>query len=437
MMRIHPLVALIFAFLIQSAAIGQTEPFSTGAPLSARWNTRDSSSVLKAWKNPNYFLPDSNANPLKINVNFIILQKADGTGNFQDNKEDRWFLEYLAHIVNEVYSTLKNRNEAYYPGQNLPYWPDAKIRIVPRYFFIRDEHGWNNRNDKNFAGVPYLSGWYLDSLDQVFYNNPALPKAINLFFTTDGALYDEMVLNKTTTAYNEKVFFKQHAASEIPGIFPIPATQNIDDKRHSMRAHIGNVWLKLWWKRNVLQEPDWSMAYEAGKSIAHELGHLFGLEHTPDAQKDALMRTRFGGQRDYLSVGEIAHIHQAFALNPTLWQFVASDSKYGTAARTIQRNETWDSYVRLYTDLNIASGDTLRLPGTLMLSENSNIAVEPGAVLDIDGGKLLVAPAEESAVHSDVLLQLKTTPGEQPPGALLLKNQSRLDTRIKMVNVKN
>ncbi|MFN0212650.1 MAG: hypothetical protein ACKVT2_00210 [Saprospiraceae bacterium] len=333
------------------------------------------------------YLPDKSYNPLRVNVNLIILQRQDGTGNFQDIPSDRAFLHNMISVTNQVFSNLVNRNEEYYPGQNLPFLSDAKIQIVPHYIFIKDEKGWNNRNDYNFAGVPYLSGWYLDSLDRQIYNNARFTKAINLYFTTDGQLYEQMVVLGATTDYDKRVFFKQHAASEIPIVQPGEYTYG---KYHSMRCHIGNVWLKLWWKRQVLRVEDWEMEYEAGKSIAHELGHLMGLSHTSDHHLHALMRTRFGGFRDYMVPSEIARMHQMFGQYPSLWQFVPGDISYGSpsADRVITGEETWTEPRRFYSNVRVKTGASLTISNEIVIPDNGSILVETGGRVLLEGGIL-------------------------------------------------
>jgi hypothetical protein len=330
------------------------------------------------------FLPDPAFNPLKIRVNLVILQREDGSGNFQDSPEDRLFLEHMMDITNAVYANLNNRNEEYYPGKHLPFQSNAKVRFEPNLIFVKYEYGWNNRNDSNFAGVPYLSGWYLDSLDKAIYGDETRPKAINLYFSNDGQLYEQMVIAGSTTDYNKLVFFKQHAASEIP---ILQAGTYHNGKYHTMRGHIGNVWLKLWWKRHVLHEIDWYMEDEVGKSIAHELGHLMGLGHTPDAQKHALMRTQFGGQRDYLTTQEISQIHQSFCLYPSLFQVVEETFSYGAPQSEwiITGAQHWKEGRRIYANLVLQPGAELSVSGTLFLPPEGRITVAEGATLILNG----------------------------------------------------
>jgi hypothetical protein len=331
------------------------------------------------------YLPDPEYSPLKIRVNLIIVQRADGSGNFQDNAADRSFLRNMMHVTNGVFADLTNRNEEYYPGQNLPFLSNAKLEFVPNIVFVKNETGWNNRNDTNASGVPYLSGWYLDSLDHQICHNDTLPKAINLYFTTDGQVYEQMVVQATTTDYNRLVFFKQHAASEIP---VLNTRESIHGRYHTMRCHVGNVWLKLWWKRNVLHEPDWTMEYEVGESVAHEIGHLMGLYHTPDAHIHALMRTKFGGLRDYMTTREIATVHQMFGRYPSLWQFVPAEVVYGSpkADWVVSGEQTWKEDRRVYANLVVKTGATLTIQRELLLPASGTIIIEPGATLQIDGG---------------------------------------------------
>lgn len=385
------------------------------------------------------YLPDLTYNPLKIRVNLIIVQRADGSGNFQDNAADRAFLRNMIFVTNSVFSNLVDRNEEYYPGKKLPFCPNAKIEIVPNILFKRDEIGWNNRNDHNFAGVPELSGWYLDHLDREIYHTDTLPKAINLYFTTDGKLYEQMVVLGTTTDYDKQVFFKQHAASEIP-------VWELGDGRygrfHTMRCHIGNVWLKLWWKRKVLQDEDWKMEYEVGKSIAHELGHLMGLSHTSDQHLHALMRTQFGGFRDYLMTKEIIRIHESFGHAPTLWQFVPDDFSYGspTADWIITQNESWKDRRRLYANIVVKAGATLTISNEVWLPPTCTVQVEQGATLVLNNGSISfinspepqewIEDGKSAANHKPRSTLAEVITNTAQGGMVLLKGKSRMDPSV-------
>ncbi|MFN0175488.1 MAG: hypothetical protein ACKVU0_12620 [Saprospiraceae bacterium] len=389
-----------------------------------------------------HYLPDPSYNPLKVRVNLIILQREDGSGNFQDNPADHTFLQNMIRVTNEVFANLVNRNEEYYPGQNLPFLSNAKVEIVPNIIFKKYEFGWNNRNDTNHSGVPYLSGWYLDYLDNQIYGDTALPKAINLYFSNDGQLHREMVVLGTTTDYDKRIFFKQHAASEIP---VLNSRVQPYGKYHSMRCHIGNVWLKLWWKRNVLHEPDWTMEYEVGESIAHELGHLFGLGHTSENHLHSIMRTSFGGMHDYMTTQEIARVHQTFSLYPSLWQFVEGDFTYGSTSAdlVVSTEETWNSNRRLYANVLVKTGAVLTITSEILMPNSGAIVVEQGATLIIDGGIVRRfdtpapdafegEPQEETQTIKSPYLDYVGDTGQA--GTIILKGNGKIDGAVLGLN---
>ncbi|MBN8677231.1 MAG: hypothetical protein J0M29_03345 [Chitinophagales bacterium] len=378
------------------------------------------------WTSNPVYLPNLNFSPLKVRVNLIILQRLDGSGNFQDNATDLTFLSNMMNVTNEVFSNLTNRNEEYFPGQNLPFLSNAKVEFVPNIIFRKDENGWNNRNDV-IPGVPRRNNWYLDYLDDDIYGSPSSPKAINLYFTSDGQLHQQMVVLGTTTDYQNNVYFKQHSASEIPALEPSCGGESNFNDVHTMRCHIANVWLKLWWKRNVLGEPDWTMEYEAGESIAHELGHLMGLCHTPNSHLHAVMRTNFGGLRDYMTTREIGKVHRAFAIYPSLWQFVDCDATYmsSSAERMVTTNETWDLKMRLYSNVVVKAGATLTITCELLMPFDGSITVERGARLIIDGGNVRRAnTCSPSQFWRGIVVQGNNLLAQPDPDGLLNANQA-------------
>jgi len=411
---------IVSAQIDSSAFLCGTE-FGTGSSPELNLNCANTSSYWNS--NPKY-LPDLSYTSLKIRVNLIILQRQDSSGNFQNNVADLTFLNNMMNVTNQVFANLTDRNEECFPGQNLPFLSNAKVEFLPNIIFVEDENGWNNRNDSP-PGVPYRNNWYLDYLDDDIYGDASTPKAINLYFTSDGQLHQQMVVLGTTTDYQNNVYFKQHSASEIPGLEPSCGGASNFTDLHTMRCHISNVWLKLWWKRNVLGEPDWTMEYEAGKSIAHEIGHLMGLCHTSCLH--SVMRTNFGGLRDYMTTNEIGKIHRAFAIYPSLWQFVDCDATYvsPTAERIVTINETWDLKMRLYTNVVVKAGATLTVTCELLMPFDGTITVEREAKLIVDGGIIRRAnTCTPSQFWRGIVVQGNNTIAQPDPNGIISANQA-------------
>lgn len=90
-------------------------------------------------------LPDTGAQAIRIRADFIILQRADGSGNFQNNTDDVAFLNDWFDKCNERLPNLWGSSTC------SPLFRNAKVQIVPNWIFLPDtsqgEYRWNNDND--------------------------------------------------------------------------------------------------------------------------------------------------------------------------------------------------------------------------------------------------------------------------------------------------
>jgi len=335
-------------------------------------------------------LPEPGYTPITIRLNYIFLQNQSGEGNFkEDNPEDQEFIQAFTQRLNDAVGMMIDREYDYCRG-GLPFREDAKYRFKPNMIYIQDEKGWNNRNDRAPAGCPGGDAWYLDSLDDAIYANRDIPHGVNIYFSTDGKLYDDMVVQKTVTEFEKHKYLSNHCASEIGSVG--------DLNPHALRVHLPDAWLKLWWFKNVTGDPPIWLINEFGRSIAHEVGHLMGLSHTGNKYLHCLMRSPSGGNRDYLCPDEVGKIQRVLATNASFWQCIDCGERFdgpgarGNPERVVSSDEIWDLNMRVFMSVRIKAGAELRISCGIQMPPDGLIILEPGARLTLDREGIVTLP---------------------------------------------
>lgn len=389
LLRFQP-VLWLFVLLLQFRSANAQDPLpaqcagENGDPETAALVAGSCAHTSNLWTSNARHLPDLATRRIRVHANFIILQKADGTGNFSANDpDDIAFLNDWFERCNFRLSHLDGTSNC------SPLYPDAKVEIVPNWIFMPDptEYYWDNDNDPSVTKCPG-TGWYLNPLDQTIVNNPAIPKGINVYLTVDGDVYHQMVtlgtINNPETAGMTYVWCSE-----------LPSTSNLSKPS---RIHIPNLYLKYWWFKNhpeVLGHPfsetrNWLVA--EGGILAHEFGHSFNLFHQDNCTHNLMRST--GGDHNTLTADQVGIMHRMLAIS-SLRQYVDCDETYSTssfrAIREVGINETWDLNMRLYSDVRVKKGATLTITCKLLMPYGGVIIVERGAKLIVDGGTITKA----------------------------------------------
>ena len=160
--------------------------------------TPDSSSSSPDWPGKysvsSTYSPTDSYTPIKtVGLNFIIIQKDDGTGNFQQtNPNHVSLLNDLVGRVNNIYEDAVDVNPAQYATPCASHsQPDSRIRfMLNNIYYKQDSYGWNanygpggNGDPQNyelclyFSGSHYLIDNHAEDIDQyinvffVYHNN--------------------------------------------------------------------------------------------------------------------------------------------------------------------------------------------------------------------------------------------------------------------------
>lgn len=199
-----------------------------------------------------------------LRINFVIVQKSDGSGNFDNaNAEHMKYLNLSAERINESYS-FKYRNLKDSNCIKRSAYSDSKVRFVlNKILVVQNDSLWNCDNDKSTHKCPNRRFWYLvetqKKLDSIL--DPQ-DHGINIYLTVSKCHYDDIVMQKDSCPGK----YTQVACSMFP-------SYKIED---FSVIHAPNAYLKYLFMRDYPYE--WGTGSFA-RGLGHELGHSLGLIH--------------------------------------------------------------------------------------------------------------------------------------------------------------
>jgi hypothetical protein len=208
-------------------------------------------------------------------------------------------------------------------------------------------------------------------------------------------------------------------------------------------------------------------------NLLHEIGHTMGTHHTFGAEtctetdwdylSDAYGTTATGtkscpltsGLEDvfmnynawgnYLTPLQIArwHLNAHFlGCRKYVYNTYPEDANHDhtgqgqLVALEIAKNETWDFDIKMYTDIVVKSGKKLTIKCRVLMPYHSNIIVEPGAELEIDGG--IITSHHDTTLWFGVSVwgnaaKSQLTVSDQ--GLLTMKNGATISNAVRAVTV--
>ncbi len=350
--------------------------------------TCDSHSGDPVFSDLGRFLPPTSTRSIGVHVNFIVLQKLDGTGNFQDIPEHRAFLDEWLATCNSTFANLWGSGD---PDCQVPA-SDAKVEIIPNWIFMIDpsidEYYWDNTNNPGWTDCPNKGSWWLNALDASLNSNPSIPRGINVYFTNHGPVYHQLVTLQT-------IDNPQDAGMPYTWCSEWPSRT---DLQQPSRVHIANLYLKYYWFKNFLVDGQpfsvtrgWLVG--EGATLAHEFGHSFIQEynHETFGCENHLLST--GGWRTVLRELDVEYIHRGLVYN-SLRQFIDCDETYhhnvwsSENEWVIDEDETWKLDMRLYNHVRVSAGATLTITCKVLMPQWGIITLERGARLIVNGGQV-------------------------------------------------
>ncbi|MCC8146650.1 MAG: hypothetical protein LIO93_09495 [Bacteroidales bacterium] len=373
------------------------------------------------------FKPHAGQPIIPIRVNFIFMQRDDGSGGFQENDpEHQELFDQVVEGMNRTYAQLVRTDDPKcYKGTD--FIPDVRIKFIVNRVYIRDTYGWNN--DRSGQLCPDQPSWYLNNIDNRVVNNPNIPRGINIYFTENATVYRNLVELQNTRELGGNAM----ACSQQP---------STDNYIQSSRVHMPGNYAAYWWFKYIKPEDDeegrtwentfkWYFIDGARRGIAHEIGHSLALRHEADPHHGrnechvSIMSQSGYSPRNYLPPSEVGRIHAALSLT-SLRTFVP-DSVY-IGIKEINGTDTWHN-MRLYSSLKINRNATLTFPCEMTMPYQGNIEVLGKLVLNNSTIRSIKNDWKGITVKSGGVLEINATSINdynvvvESGGTLLIKEQ--------------
>lgn len=364
-MKIKYLLSTIFLFLYLGDAISQlnisdyNNCFIESVNIEQRSEDcgRLSEAYLTKYGTQSYNIPNSSNPQYKtILVNFNIMQKNDGSGNFSSNAND---VNNLSNIFNWMNGYYKNNQSPSDPIQGVEFIPDTYIRFeLAGIYFYQNTTLWNSANSEQL-------------LNMLQSNYPERMNQLNIFFT-EGA-YEN--------------------ASGFTNFLPSMTGYNLDQcivtfNKYNNGNDIGY--------------------YACAGHLAHEMGHVLGLLHTyepscchetcdesdrdylddvfgidgnnnncwhdvgwscdPKSSNNTCTNNMMGGLQvaGYFSPKQIGRMNRSINIASTQ-RYIKEGTYNSNTPLEITENEYWDFSIRLYNDIIINQGATLTISCKLLM----------------------------------------------------------------------
>ncbi|HHH54628.1 MAG TPA: right-handed parallel beta-helix repeat-containing protein, partial [Bacteroidetes bacterium] len=330
-----------------------------------------------------YDLVPTGTQKIKIKTNCVIVQDENGNGNFSlSNNQERDYLEKIFYYINE---NLENLYEENCGCQDNPtYYQDIKIEFEPTFFELKDPVLWDHNNDPNPQGH-YYGSWHSGYLHEIYdklKSTPGYTEGFDVYITNDGEDLNNYLNNNPDNLPCDQLDppcesnYDGHWYSNYP-------TYNFDQGAFWHAPDLYIRYLQL-----LNHYAPWEIEDIDPKKVAygfiHEYGHYFNLGHLFCSKN--IMNPGNWNNRGSLDGCQVREMYKSL-MTKNIRKFVICESGLDHKIE-ITNDEVWKLDARIYNDIVVKTGGSLKITCKLYMQPDTKIIVERGAKLFIDGGTI-------------------------------------------------
>ncbi len=381
------LVSILFYLLVNITTYGQNNYCQIDDANDTRTYTYsgdctpDQAGDWQIYCNLNTYIASLDANapltnpPLKtIEVNFNIIQKDDGTGNFQDNQATVDMLNQMIAWVNLLYANYSPSDPISWVNE-LPSY-DTRIRFSvgelgsERVYFYQNTGHWNSFS---------ISG----PQNYIAQNHPERLNQVNVYiFKTGTGAYANF---PSYTDFNYYSYVALHSWNS-PGQDWAKATQLAHEFGHSLRllhTYYGGGASAICDQQHMDFLEDVFIISQPNTSNCPHTCDWYGDANAVNG--DGITNNLMGGNisSSYISPMQSGQFHRSLALTSVRKYVVCEKSQIPLL---ITGNEDWDFDIKLYRDVIVSNNARLTLSCKLSMHNDAKIIVQPGGELIVDEG---------------------------------------------------
>ena len=332
-------------------------------------------------------IPQNVTRTVKLKLNVLFMQRNDGSGNFTMSNPEH--SDYWNKIFEEINSRLSDLVEIPCGCNSDPqYYSNIHLEFVPNFVEVRDEYGWNHQNDGPTYSLNSYNKPFLNYIHNRASQEPNYEPGIDIAITNNKLTYDAYMQNDLPLW-------------EIPGLPSdygpyIYSSLPTGDINHQAIWHFPHLYLGY---LNAVEHigmdfvngPEFDFIVGA---IMHETSHMMVYPWTSNGNSvghvtcgSNVMNPSTANRVSYTGC-QVRSIYRALMTSYVRKYVICEDVLEHDI--TINSDEEWKNNMRIYSNVVVKKGNTLKISCELYMQPQTRIIVERGARL-ILGKEAIIA----------------------------------------------